>query len=883
MIKVHPPKWADKFLEWYCRVDLLEEIQGDAYELFYRAVKNGRRKANILFIWNVIRFFRWKNIRRKNKKQYSNQLSTAMLKNYFKTGWRNLMRKKAFSVINIAGLAIGLTCFLLISSFVYDELSYDRYTPNYKNIYRVGLRLIQNGGIDDYPHVDIAVAAGMKSSFPEIIESARITGGNVDYISHDNSNIKEESLVLADSNFLKIFSIPLLEGNVNKALAEPNSIVISKAFAKKYFGDKQALGEILTFRRYGVLKVTGVFDKIPDNTHFHINAFISMTTWPYIINGRQTWSNVGFYTYLLLNDHADATQLEAKFPSLVEKYVVPEIQQDLGVGLAEAQKTVDTWKYYLMPVADIHLYSHTKYELESNGDINNVYIFGALAIFILLLACINFMNLSTASSARRAMEIGIRKSLGSFKSQLMLQFLIESMILAMIALVFAFALAFLLLPFFNQLTGKHIDIAFFLSPFVLTLIIALGLAVGILAGTYPAVFLSSFQTLRVLKSNSPGGTKRSSLRSTLVVFQFAISTALIIATIIAYQQLHYMQNIRMGYDKDQVLVIENAGSLRANQTTFKRKLEQDHRVLHATNSSVPIGNASSFGGTEISAKGNGTSNIHTFIFSMDYDYMETLGLQLVAGRNFSNEFPSDSLGSNVIINETTMRDLGWNETNVIGSTIVRSAQVQYQVVGVVKDFHYTSAKDKIAPLIILYSGYSPATLVKVKTNELQQLVRDLGKQWIAFNAEVPFSYYFLDDQFNNLYKAEQTTEQIFIVFMVIAVLIASLGLYGLSTHSAEQRVKEIGIRKVLGSSVREIVILQSKEFLFLVVLAIAVAAPIAWWTMNQWLQNFGYRIQINVWVILLSGFVAIVIALITVSFQAVKAALANPVKSLKAE
>jgi putative ABC transport system permease protein len=882
MKKAHPPTWIDRFLEWYCRPDLLDEIQGDAYELFYRTAKDNRRKANLYFIWNVLRFFRWRNIRRNNKTNYSNQVSFSMLKNYFKIGWRNLMRKKAFSMINIVGLAVGLTCFLLIGSFVYDELNYDRYAAQYKNIYRVGLQLEQNGGVDDYPHVDIAVAAGMKSAFPEITESVRLTGDNVDYISHEGVNVKEESLVYADSGFLKLFSIPLLEGNADNALVEPNSIVISKAFAKKYFGNKPALGEMLTFRRNGALKITGVFDKIPDNSHFHCDAIISMTTAKFI-HGRQTWSNVGFTTYVLLNDHADVKQLEAKFPSLVEKYVVPEIQEDAGLSLADAQKTVNSWKFYLMPISKIHLHSHTKYEREANGDINNVYIFGALALFILLLACINFMNLSTASSARRAMEIGIRKSLGSFRNQLVVQFLVESMILAMIALIFALIFAFLLLPLFNQLTGKHIDISFFLSPQVLILLIGLGLAVGILAGTYPAVFLSSFQTLRVLKSNSPGGSRRTGLRSVLVVFQFSISTALIVATIIAYQQLHFMQNIKLGYDKDQILVVENAGALGTNQLPFKRKLEQDHRVTHVSNASVPIGNASSYWSTEAAAKENNTSYIHISVFNMDYDYVNMLGLQLLIGRNFSTEFPSDSLGLSAIINETAMRDFGWNESNVIGSTIVRSATAHYKVVGVVKDFHYTSAKDKIAPLMILYRSASPAMLVKVKTDELPTFITDLRKQWAAFATDLPFSYYFLDDRFNNLYKEEQTTEQIFITFMVVAVLIASLGLYGLSTYSAEQRIKEIGIRKVLGSSVREIVFLQSKEFLFLVLLAILVAAPLSWWAMHEWLQNFGYRIQVDGWVILLAGLAAIIIALITVSFQAIKAAVANPVKSLRAE
>jgi len=882
MIKERPPKWADRFLEWYCRPDRLHEIQGDAYELFYRTVKDSRREARLHFIWNVIRFFRWRNIRRQKPKSYSNQAPLSMLQNYFKVGFRNLARHKAFSFINVFGLTIGLTCFMLIASFIYDELSYDKYPLQSKNIYRVGLQLAQNGGIDEYPSVDIAVAGGIKSTFPEVLDFTRISGPSSDYVRNGDDNILEKSIALVDSNFLEFFSLPLVEGKSHDALSEPNSVVISKTFAQKYFGNKSALGEMMTFRRWGLLKVTGVFDEIPDQSHFHFQAVISMHTAKFT-QGRQTWSNVGFYSYLLLNEHADVKQLEAKLPVLIEKYVVPEIQEDMEMSLADAQKSVSNWKFLLMPLTDIHLNSHTKYEMEANGDINNVYIFAALAVFILLLACINFMNLSTARSAKRGLEIGVRKALGSLKGQLATQFLVESVILSVIALVFALLAVFGLLPFFNELTGKQTDILFFLSPQVLALMIGSAVLVGIAAGLYPALFLSSVQTLRVLKGNSTGSFKRGGVRSVLVVFQFTVSTALVVATVVAYQQLRFMQNIKLGYDKDQIIVIENASALRENEIPFKQKLKGDHRIVNVTNSSVPIGTAMSFGGTEVFAKERRTSNIHITILSADYDFLETMGMELLIGRNFSREFPSDSLGQNIIINETAMRDLGWNESNVLGSTVVRSAHQQHQVVGVVKDFHYTSAKEKIAPLMMFYRGNSQAMLVKTNSSDVHGVIADLGKQWQAFNVDIPFSYFFLDDRFATLYKSEQTVEKIFISFMIVAVLIACLGLYGLSTHSAEQRIREIGIRKVLGSSVRQIVLLQSKDFLILVVIAIAIAGPISWWAMEQWLQNFGYRIKVNGWIIVISGVTAILIAMVTVSFQAIKSAVANPVKSLRAE
>jgi putative ABC transport system permease protein len=805
-----------------------------------------------------------------------------MLQNYIKIAVRNLMRSKAFSLINIAGLAIGLTCFMLIGSFIADELGYDKYAAQYKHIYRVGLQLAQNGGIDDYPHVDVAVGAGMKNAFPEILASTRLTGKQTEYVRFGDAQFKEESLVYADSNFLKIFSIPLIEGNADKALVEPNSVVITKAFAQKYFGEKSALGQELIFTGDRVFKVTGVIENIPANSHFHFDGFMSMTSNRWILQA-QTWSNIGMYTYLLLSEHADPAGLQAKFPSLIEKFVVPEVQNDMGVSLAEAQRNVNTWKFYLMSLEDIHLHSATKYEMEANSDIRYVYIFGALAFLILLLACINFTNLSTASSARRSREVGIRKSLGSLKNQLIYQFLMESVVLAFGAVCFALISVFILLPLFNQLTGKNINISFFLSWSSLSIIGAIGILVGLLAGIYPAFFLSSFDSIKALKSNSSSASfKKSGLRSGLVVFQFAISTALIIATLIVYQQLQYMQKINLGYNKDQVLVIGNGRVLGKDELTFKQKLDEDSRVIHTSISNdAPVFNANSYGGSEVSPKENKVHTIHTTIFHIDEDYFQTLGMKIVSGRNFSKDFPSDSSG--VIINETAVRDFGWSKDDVLDKIMVRSGQIEYHVIGVVADFHYTSAKQKIAPLILLPGWNVGSLLVKVEAGDVKSFVQDLKTQWTAANASAPLEYYFLDDRYSNLYQAEEVTQQIFLVFVAIAIIIACLGLYGLSTYSAEQRIKEIGIRKVLGSSVQQILVLLSKEFLYLVLLGILVAVPVAWWAMNNWLQNFGYRIQISGWVFLLAGIVAIGIALVTVSFQAIKAAVANPVKSLRAE
>jgi putative ABC transport system permease protein len=803
-----------------------------------------------------------------------------MLANYFKIAWRNLIKNKVFSFINIFGFAIGLTCFMLISVYVYSELSYDKYAADAKNIYRVNLSVTGNGDVAVYPTVDVAVGEGMKNAFPEIKAATRISGAS-DFVKYEDKQFKEEHLAFADANFLQLFSIPLIAGNDKDALVQPNSIVITKSFAKKYFGDGDALGKSLSIGTNNAMyKVTGVIDKVPDDSHFHFDAFLSLSTF-HITNG--TWSNLGFYTYLELNENADPKKLEAKFPQLVAKYVVPEVQHDMGVSLAEAQKSVNTFIFSLLPLTDIHLYGNTKYELEPNGDIQNVYIFSALALFILLLACVNFTNLSTARAAKRAKEVGIRKVMGSVKKQLVFQFLTESVMLTLLAMLFAYMLIFLLLPSFNQLANKKIEFDFFLTlPSVLVMFLV-SLGAGLLAGIYPAFFLSSFNTIKVLKGSLVfSGYQRKPLRSGLIVFQFFVSSALIIATIIVYQQLHYMQNKKLGYDKDQVLFLSDARLLGSNQNAFKQQLLQNKNVVAATISrSVPGGQI--MDGTQIFPKnetGNG-KEIHTDISHVDYDYISTLGLKVLQGRNFSTDFPTDSFA--VVINEAAVRELGWKNDNAVGKTIVRSGQQELKVIGVVADYNYASVKQKISPMMLMLANNYGGLIVKINTNDVKGFLTDLKKQWDAFSPPGPLEYNFLEEKFAVLYGSEARTQQIFSAFALLAVIIASLGLFGLSAFVMEQRTKEIGIRKVLGASVQQVLILVSKEFLLLVCIACVIAIPVTWWSMHTWLQDFAYRITIAWWVFLLAGAISICIAFLSVSFQAIRTAMSNPVKSLKTE
>ncbi|MEP6712016.1 MAG: ABC transporter permease [Ferruginibacter sp.] len=802
-----------------------------------------------------------------------------MIKNYFKIAWRSLRKNKVFSFINIFGLAIGLTCFIFIAVFVYNELSYDKYPADAKNIYRVMLNVTGNGNVEVYPHVDIAVGEGIKNNFPEVKAFTRISGTS-DFVKYEDRQFKETKLAFADSNLLQMFSIPLVEGDATEALVQPNSIVVSKAFAIKYFGSTAVVGKTLSIGTAKTsYKVTGVIDKVPDNSHFHFDAFLSLSSLHIVHN---TWSNVGNYTYLLLNKNVDAKLLEKKFPQLVAKYVVPEMQHDMGVSLAEAQKSVGTFVFSLQPLTDIHLYSNTKYELEQNGDIQYVYIFSALAFFILLLACVNFTNLATARAAKRAREVGIRKVLGSQKNKLIFQFLTESVLLTFLAMFCAGLLVSILLPYFNQVAHQQVNFSFFLGYRPLLAIFFVSLLTGLLAGIYPAFFLSSFNTIKVLKGSSGQGTQKKPLRSGLIVFQFFVSTALIIATIIVYQQLHYMQHKKLGYDKDQVLFLPEARLLGNNQNAFRQQLLQDSRVLSASISRFVPGGPE-MDGTEIFPKNesfNGTQ-IHSNIYHVDYDYLRTLNITVLQGRNFSKDFPTDSSG--VVINEAAVRELGWSGTNPVGKSIVRSGQKEFKVIGVVADFNYASLKQAVAPMMLLLGNNFGGMVVKIKTSDINGFLADLKKQWNSFNPDGPLEYNFLDEKFASLYASEQRTQKIFSAFSLLAVIIASLGLFGLSAFVIDQRNKEIGIRKLLGASVRQVLLLMSKEFLLLVGIAVTISIPVTWWVMHSWLQDFSYRINIQWWVFAIADLLAVLIALLTVSLNTIRAAIANPVKSLRTE
>lgn len=804
-----------------------------------------------------------------------------MFKNYFKIAWRNLRRNKSFSAINIFGLSIGIACCLIIMLFVQDELSYDRYNKKADRIVRVVFRGSINGEKMKEANVMPPVAQTLKADYPEVVQATRLRT-DAPLVTYDDKTFKENEFAFADSNFFQVFTLPFLKGDAKTALTQPNTLVISATTAEKYFGKKDPIGKILSFNNTS-FKITGVMKDIPANSHFHFNLIASMVTLPE--SRDPSWMTSNFYTYLVLPKGYDYKKLEAKLPEEVAKYMGPQIQQAFGMSLAEFNKKGNGVGLFLQPLTDIHLHSDLNYDFEPGSDIRYVYIFGAIALFMLIIACINFMNLSTAGASKRSREVGIRKVLGSLKNELVRQFLLESILLTFIALLLAVVLVYLALPVFNELSGKELNLHFKNNLFLLFGLAGFGLVVGALAGSYPAFYLSSFKPVTALKGKISAGKKSIGLRSGLVVFQFCISVILIVGTTVVYQQLKYIQNTKLGFDKDQVLVLHETGRLDKNEAILRKQLLQDQRVENVSISGyVPVG-PSNGNNNMVYTEDNSSQLVKAIKYHVDEQYIPTLDMKLEAGRNFSKDFATDS--SATIINETAAKTFGWGE-KALGKTLTgfknnQGEKITYHIIGIVKDFHFKSLHERISPLMMALGNNSGSMIVKVKTKDIAGLLASVKKEWSQFSNAALFSYSFMDDDFEATYRTEGKLSLILGIFAGLTIFIACLGLFGLVTFTAEQRTKEIGIRKVLGATVPNVVGLLSKDFLKLVIIANVISWPLAWWIMNKWLQDFAYRINISWWIFLLAGLAALLIALITVSFKVIKAALANPVESLRTE
>ncbi|KIC93641.1 ABC transporter permease [Flavihumibacter solisilvae] len=811
-----------------------------------------------------------------------------MLRNDFKLAWRNLLKNRFFSLINILGLATGLACFILITLYVTDELSYDRYNEKASRIYRVNSDIIFGTTELKLAVSSDPMGATLKKDYPQVEEFARLyTSSGSKLIKKGNVFINEGNVGHADSTFFRVFTVPAISGNTNTALNEPNTVVVTKSAALKYFGTTDVIGKTIeTNDNNGTLyKITAVVKDIPTNSHFHFDFIFSMDNVDYNFGN---YLSHNFQTYLLLKEGTDPKEFDKKFIEFTDRYVLPQAKQFMQVNsMEEFRQAGNKLEYHLMPLTDIHLRSDRVAEISVNGNIQYVYIFSAVALFILLIACINFMNLSTARSANRAKEVGIRKVLGTERKTLIRQFLTESTTVALLSLLLAIGIALLALPYFNRISGKEMSWTLMTTTGFLLLLVILPVVIGLLAGIYPSFYLSAFKPIMVLKGKINAGAKRSTLRSVLVIFQFATSIILIVGTIIVYRQLNYIQNKKIGFNKEQVLLIEGTGALGNNNQAFRNEVMRIAGVKSvATGGFLPVSNSSRNDNTfSKEAVMDSKNGFNMQVWRIDENYIPLMGMEMAMGRNFSKEFKTDS--SAVIINETTASILGYD--NPVGKKIYTSdvndpaQSIEYNIVGVVKNFNFESMKQQIGALCFRLGDAYWETAFKVDPANMKQLVSQVEKEWTKLAPSYPFSYKFLDESFNNMYRAEQRAGQVALSFSVLAIVIACLGLFGLASFMAEQRTKEIGVRKVLGASMNNIVSMLSRDFLRLVLVSAVFAIPLSWFIMHRWLENFAYRVNISWWVFLLAAILAVVIALLTISFQTVKAALTNPVDSLRSE
>lgn len=877
-----PPRWADRFLEWFCHPDLLEEIQGDAYELFYkRAEEKSPKAAKWHFAWDVLRSFRLSTIRNIN-------LYPMMFKSNFKIAVRQIKRQKFYSAINITGLALGIACCLLIALFIKDEMSYDQQHPNVENLYRVALDVNMNEWTTIGNAIPPSLTKLMVEQIPEVTNAARLNpyfenaGTNIVRRAEVKENNFEENFVYVDQSFFELFDLPLIYGDKNSILNEPNTMVITDRMAQKYFPNQNPVGQTLILHNdeNEWFKVTGVTKNIPDQTHFNFDFFMSMPTLKDSENTTLVANN--YYGYVTLKEGTQPEDLIQKLYGFSMKNFAPQFKKIQNLDFAALEKQGQYYKVCLQPVTDIHLYSEGRTPLLGKaGDIRYVRLFALIALFIFLIALINFINLSTARSANRAKEVGVRKVLGSMKGQLVSQFLMESVLMSVLAFLVGSVLASWLIPIFNDISGKNLSIPFTDWTFF-PMFFGIAIVVGMLAGLYPSFYLSAFRPVKVLKGQLSRGAKSGWLRNGLVVGQFAVSIGLIIGTIVVYQQMNFVQNKKMGFDKEQILLIQDTYTLDKQLPTFKKALKEIPEVKNATMSSyLPLdgGRRNSMAFNTV-ADETRSDQLYMQAWAVDENYINTLGIKLKTGRNFRENTPTDKYS--VILNEKAVQEFGL--TDPIGKKINSPfSEGDYTIIGVVEDFNYESLRGEIRGLGLFLSESNSVISIKANTADLENLISKTEKLWKSFAPTQPFRYAFLDDRFDKMYTTEQQVSKLFTTFAILAIFIACLGLFAMATFMTEQRTKEIGIRKILGASVPNIVFQLSKNFLLLVVFGLFVAAPIAWFQMNKWLENFAYRIEIEWWIFAIAGFFVVILAFLVVGFQSVKAALANPINSLKVE
>lgn len=810
-----------------------------------------------------------------------------MIQNFFKIALRNLSKNAGYTAINVMGLSIGLAACLLIGLWVADELTYDQFHEKADRIYRTHGDVRFSGADLSMSCAPAPMAATLKKDYPQLEEVCRIWDRGSLRVQKNEEVFIENKVMAIDPSAFQVFSFPLTEGNPQTALAEPNTVVISERVARKYFAGKSPVGETLKFNDNLQAKITGVMRNIPLNSHIQADFLLSMLSFEDPKNNE--WLSFNYATYLLFRENAHPEAFAAEWPKIVRRYIGAAAEKILNQSWDEMEKNGTKVVLGMMPIADIHLHGGNRNgDLSPNGSMAVVRVFGAVALFILLLAAVNFMNLSTARSAQRAREVGVRKVMGSGKKQLVSQFLTESVLLSTLAGLLALPMVWLTLPAFNLFSGKEITFNLIQNPALLLGALAFILTTGLLAGIYPAFVLSGFQPIKVLKFNQLGGSGQNGkwLRNSLVTFQFVTLLILIIGALVTWQQMDFIQHKDLGFNRSQVLVVTDAEALGAKATTFKSEVLSLPMVESGTISGfLPTNDHHS---DQVLFKGipfipeNGLS-LNTWL--VDGDYLQTMKIKLTEGRNFDGKAPADS--NAVVINRSAAKAFGFKEP--VGQKIYRLTDVQTQafdvleVVGVVEDFHFESLRTEIEPLIFFRDDYPASISFRLKTDDLSAGIAGIKKVWEKINPGMPFQYEFMDEQFDRQYRSEHRAGTLLLSFAGLAIFIACLGLFGLATFTAQRRTKEIGVRKVLGASVAGITGLLAKDFLKLVLLAILIATPLAYYFMQQWLADFAYRIELQWWMFAAAGLAALVIAFLTVSFQSIKAALSNPVRSLRSE
>jgi putative ABC transport system permease protein len=791
-----------------------------------------------------------------------------MVKNYLKLALRIIRRQKAYSFINILGLSVGIACCLIILLFVRDELSFEKFHTNANRIYRTIIDEFVDGKWEHNVGSPDLLGPALIEEYPEITSCVRLFNPNwIEKwaVSVENKYFYEDNLFFADPTIFEVFTFPLLKGNPETALREPNSMVISETMARKYFGDEDPMGKTLTIQDVVEVKVTGIAKDVPQNTHFCFDFLVSFESMPFkwALNTLRTQQ---FYTYVLLDKEYSQDRLDERLSTYLKKHFGKQTNMALR----------------LQPIRDIHLFSRNyNYDLATNNsDITYVYIFSTIALFILAIACINFMNLSTARSAKRAKEVGVRKVMGAHRSQLIKQFLGETFLFCLLSAVLSVVLVLLFLSQFNSLAAKNITLNLENLLFIGAALAIIILVVGFISGSYPALFLSGFRPIKILKGSFSAGNKGVLFRRVLVFLQFTVSIGLIVGTFIVHGQIRYCLKRNLGFEKEQVVVLPlRSGSVMARYGSFRNELLQYPSVLNVAGSSEVPGR--SIGSRGMFPEGNQWYPRNSMF--VDYDFIPTLGIEIVEGRNFSRDYATD-LDDAYIVNEAAVKNFGWD--NPIGKKIIWAGDQNKKgyVIGVVKDFHYASFREEIAPVVLHMSAGAPSYLsVRLQGNDIFRTMSFLKDKWQEFYPGHPFDYFFLDDSFNSLYRSEEKMGSIFQIFTVLGLFISCLGLYGLSSYLLEQRTKEIGIRKVLGASLSRILLMVSKEFVKWVVLANIAAWPIIYFVMKKWLENFAYRISIPLWAFLISGAIVLATTLLTISYQSVKAAMTNPADSLRYE